>query len=162
MLNDIDPVDRALASLAGRTWPQGHENAQLENRLMQSFNVNRTASFVARHRVVVPVIVLLMVVSVGFAAAGGIQLVRGWFVTTSINGHVVDRQEVILNEDGSASFTIPAPEIEGDTAVIDMSIEAGAGDAEGYKAVNISLDGGDTPGQAQVTITTQPGEEEDK
>ncbi len=161
MQNDTDPVDRALASLAGRTWPGSHENAQLENKLMRSFNTNSTTSFAARHRVLLSAIVLLLVVGVGFAAAGGIELIRSWLVTTSINGEVVDVQEVVPNEDGSASFTIQVPDIEGDTAEIGMSIEGEGYDPGGYKTLNIALDGGEVPGEAHVTITTQPEEDDE-
>ena len=87
------------------------------------------------------------------------KLVRGWFVTTSVNGQVVDAQEVVPDEDGNASFTIPVPEIDGDMAVIDMTVEGDQAGSGGSQTVTISLDG-ETPGQADVTITSEPASEE--
>ena len=122
---------------------------------MRSFNANNTASFVTRHRVLLPVLALVLVAGVGFAAAGGIQLVRGWFVTTSINGVVVDQQAVVPNADGSASFTIPVPETEGDTTVIDMTVEGDGDNVGGSRTVTVSVDGATAPGEAKITITPQ-------
>lgn len=121
---------------------------------MRSFNTNRNASFVARHRILVPALAVLLVASVGFTAAGGIQLVRSWFVTTSINGEVVSQNEVVPNADGSATFAIPIPETEGDTTVIDMTVD-GATNAGGSQMVTVTIDGETAPGEATVTITPQ-------
>jgi hypothetical protein len=156
--NDLDPVDRALESLGGRQWPGYQPNTQLESKLMRSFDTQKTASFVARHRVLVPALALLLVASVGFAAAGGIELVRSWFITVTVDG-VTTTHEVVPNPDGSATVTIPLPPAEGEQRIVEMSIESGAADfPEGTKTVSVALSaGGD---EAEVTITPDANEPE--
>ena len=126
---------------------------------MRSFDTKRPASFVARHRVLVPALALLLVASVGFAAAGGIELVRSWFITVTIDG-VTETHEVVPNEDGSATVTIPLPPADGDLRVVEMSIEGGEAPVpEGTKTVSVSLSAaGD---EAQVTITPEPEDDEE-
>lgn len=158
MQTPSDPVDRALASLAGRAWPGGTHNTQLESTLMRSFVDHRPAPFLARHRVLVPTLVVLLVAGVAFAAAGGLELVKGWFITTSINGQVVDQRTVVPNDDGSVTFTVPAaPRQDGEPAVVEMTLQDDDGDATTTKVVNVTVA---TNGEeAEVTVTPQPPEE---
>jgi hypothetical protein len=138
---ELDPVDRALQSLQGRQWSGDSFNIELEKRLMQAFDAHRPAARMARYRVLVPVLAILVIAGVAFAAAGGVALVKSWFVTTKINGEVVDTREVVPNEDGSAKFSVPVGPPQGDTQVVEMSIEGDGSDAGGMKTVTITSDG---------------------
>ena len=104
-MREADPVDRALQSLGGRHWPGETHNPQLENQLMRAFETHKPASLISRHRVLIPVLAVLVFGSVAFAAAGGIEYVRSLFITVSVNGEVVDTSEVVLDENGRGTFT---------------------------------------------------------
>ena len=157
MRNELDPVDRALQSLQGRQWSGDSVNTQLEKRLMQAYEAHRPAARLGRYRVLVPVLAILVIASVAFTAAGGVALVKSWFVTTKINGEVVDTRQVVPAEDGSAKFSVPvAPPQEG-TQVVEMSIESDANDTGGAKTVNVTLDGNN----AEVEIKPEPAKPEE-
>jgi hypothetical protein len=145
---DNDPVDRALESLGGRHWPSSQFNMQLESKLMRNHNTSNSASFLSRHRVLVPALAVLLVASVAFGAAGGIELVRSWFITVTIDGES-QTHAVEPNPDGSATLTIPLPPANGDVRVIELSGDAPA-DMDGQTvSVSLSADGD----EAEVTIT---------
>ena len=152
MESPIDPVERVLESLGGRQWPGNHHNPQLESMLMQSFNENRSRSFVARHRVLVPMLAVLLVAGVAFAAAGGIGLVKSWFVTVTVNGQVVGRQTVVVNEDGTATFTSVVPAFEGGEAAVSATLTGdGTESGETVNVMTLEWDGHEVKG----TITPQ-------
>lgn len=146
MENNIDPVDRAMASLGSREWPAGAGNAQLENMLMREFHANTSASFVARHRVLVPVVAILVLGCAGFAAAGGVEFVRSLFLTVEINGNVVHSGDVVLDENGEGKLTLPEGSLptdgDGEMTVTIMGMEAQDVPAEGAEMVKtISITG---------------------
>lgn len=158
MLENIDPVDRVLQSLGERAWPMNNRNPQLENMLMREFDSNTPVSFVARHRVLIPVVAVLILATAAFAAAGGVEMIKSLFITTSINGQVVDQRAVTLDENGSATFTVPLPTpSNGETAEVSMQF-AGDGDVpDGTKALTVvSIEAGEGADGAQVTIQTEP------
>ena len=141
MRRELDPADRALQSLRGQQWSGDPFNIELEKRLMQAYEAHRPAARMGRYRVVVPVLAILVIAGVAFAAAGGVALVKSWFVTTKINGEVVDTRQVVPNEDGSATFSVPVGPAQEGTQVVEMSIEGDGSDAGGMKTVTITSDG---------------------
>lgn len=165
MPNELDSVDRALHSLAGRQWPGSAHNHQLETRIMQEFDTHKPATLFSRHRILIPALAILILGSLGFAAAGGIQLVRSLFVTTSINGEVVDVSEVILDEGGRGTFTIPIEPTDGlETLEISMEGEyvADDGTTGDAGAVSISLEAEAAQGSSEVEVEILVEEEEDQ
>lgn len=153
MRNNIDPVDRALESLRGREWPEVKLDPELENKLMHRFDNRNTTAFLSRHRVLVSALALMLVVGVSFAAAGGVALVRSWFVTVTVDGQT-ETHEVAPNEDGSATVTVPLPESKDGLRVVEMTVDSGelpAGDGSQSMSVSVSTDGD----EAEVTITPE-------
>jgi hypothetical protein len=154
MRKELDPADRALQTLRGRQWSGDPFNIELEKRLMQAYDAHKPAARMARYRVVVPVLAILVIAGVAFAAAGGVALVKSWFVTTKINGEVVDTREVVPNEDGSAKFSVPIGPPQQGTQVVEMSIAGD--DSGGTKTVNVTSDGN----TAEVEIKPEPAKPE--
>ena len=151
MHKDSDAVDRALQSLAGQQWPGDSYDVQLESKLMQSYETNRPVPAFYRHRLLIPALALVLIASVGFVSFGGVALVKSWFVTTTINGQVVDVREVVPKEDGSATFNVPVSTKDGEN-VVELSIEGDGTPTGGQKTVNVTLSGD----EAQVEITPDP------
>jgi hypothetical protein len=151
MHKDSDAVDRALQSLADQQWPGDSYDDQLESKLMQAYETNRSVPAFYRHRLLIPALALVLVASVGFVSFGGVALVKSWFVTTTINGQVVDVREVVPNEDGSATFNVPVSAKDGENTV-ELSIEGDGSPTGGQKTVTVTL----TDDEAQVEITPDP------
>lgn len=155
MSRPADEVDRALESLGGRMWPGDPIDPKLESELMSRFDNASQPSLFARHRVLVPVIGVLIAASVGFA---GVAIVQSWLVTTTVDGEVVGTQEVLVSEDGQASFTVPIPELEEGTHVVELEIDGESYDADGtQKTIEVTL-GDDN--NAVVDVKTEPATEE--
>ncbi len=135
-MSDIDPVDRALQSLGGRQWSPDAGRTALEHRLMESFATQQQQSFFARHRVLIPTVAILAMAVASFAAMGGIGLIQSWFATVTVNGKVVHTGEIVPDENGQATITLP----EGSLPT-------------GEKQVSVTLDGNNAGGSGAVTVT---------
>jgi hypothetical protein len=119
---------------------------------MRNFTTQHSTSFFARHRVLVPVLILLLVTSVGFAASGAFELIRSWFLTITVNGEVVHEGEVVTDENGNATLTVPMPPSTGETTTISLS-GTGNGAPDGTTVdVSVASDG------EQATVTIAPAE----
>jgi len=113
---------------------------------MQNHDCLCRHSRVGRHRVLVGALAVLLLGGAGFAAAGGVEAVRGWFtatVTAEVNGEVTDVREVVFDEQGRASMplTLPDPGDE-DGVTIGFTFEGGPapGGAEGGEVIRIDAD----------------------
>jgi hypothetical protein len=84
-----DIVDSALQSLAGRRWPGANHNPELESKLMKAFDTQKSKNVFYRHPLVAACLALLVLGSFGFAAAGGVQMIKALFVTVEVDGIVV-------------------------------------------------------------------------
>lgn len=113
MTEHRDPVDSALDTLRSEDWTAQSYNPDLENRLMQHFGTNDQRSRFRHPRTVAIGVALLAVSGVTFAATGGVETIRSWFVTVEINGQ---QTEVALDPNGEAEFDIQTD--DGDTANI--------------------------------------------
>ncbi len=131
-----DPVERALQSLGGRQWPHDAGHAELEQNLMQSFETQTHRSFFARHRVVIPIVAILVMAIGGFAMAGGVRLIQSWLATVAVNGQVVHTGEVVPDENGQATITLPEGSLR-----------------DGENQVSVTLDGQTPAGSETVTVT---------
>ncbi len=158
MHNQSDPVDQALKSLGGQQWPGEHHNNELEERLMQHTDSTNGTRW-NRPRLVAAGLAVLVLGSAGFAAAGGVDVVRSWFVTVEVNGNVVEVRGVLPEKDGSTTFVLPLPDLpeseDGDevTVTIDAieaeGLDAGDGNGE-MRTINVVLEGSD----ATIEVTS--------
>ncbi len=77
---------------------------------MRKFDTNRASRGLGRRGTLLAALAILTVGSVGFAAAGGVQMIQGWFITVEVNGEPVDFNEdaiqVESNDDGTVTLTI--------------------------------------------------------
>ncbi len=129
---------------------------------MRAFENRGSTSEIRRHPLLAACLAVLLLGSLGFAAGGGIEMVRSWFVTIEVNGEVIGSLEVVPDENGNAEFDIPPIEVDGDEAVVTTitidSGECGEGDGEGgMKTVSVTLDedGG------HITVEQEEDEEEE-
>ena len=120
MQDQPDPIDGAFESLRGRQWPGDYQNRQLREKLMQEVRTRQSSSRLRRRGTLVATLALLVLGSAGFAAAGGVELVKSWFVTIEvrINGEVVDvvETEAVIEIDGG-QMTITLEDMELETEV---------------------------------------------
>jgi hypothetical protein len=150
MSQPSDPVDRALQSLGGLQWSQDAGNVELERMLMQSFGTHARPSFYARHRTLVPAVAVLAMAVAGFAAVGGVSLVRSWFATVSVNGNVVHTGDVVPDENGQATITLPEGSLPPGENQISVTLEGDAAANGGTTTVTVNGQDG------QVTIQKEP------
>jgi hypothetical protein len=161
MKTHIDPVERALQSLGGRQWPGANHNPELEQRLMQSFENHPPASLFARHKILVPALIVLFLAGASFAAAGGIDLIRSWFLTIEVNGTVVHSGEIQLDENGEATLTLPQGSLQADgngEVTVGLEVQGDASDGAAMKTISIT----DGEKEVIVRVGSQPGPAEDQ
>jgi len=104
---------------------------------MQAWSTNRSDSYIGRHRALVSALAIAILASLGFAAAGGIHIVKSWFVTTEVNGQVVDTREVVPDPNGETTFTVPAGDARDATVTVQSD-----GTEGGQKRVEVNVQGG--------------------
>ena len=163
MLHNPDSVDRALESLGRRAWPGATVDPELESKLMREFQPHARAPFLARHRVLVPLVAILLLGSAAFAAAGGIRLIRSLFVTTRVNGQVVDTSEVILDENGRGSFTVPIEPTD-DLQTLELSLEGEYVGPDGTpgEAGTVTINATAEAGTSEIGVELQVEENSDQ
>ena len=159
MKDQMDPVDGALESLGGRQWPGDYHNHQLKDKIMQELQTKRSSSRLGRRGALVASLLFLVLGTAGFAAAGGFELVRGWFITVEVNGVPVDIDEadIDVQTDGdTVTLTIDSADIdtggeEGEaviTVIATSEEDAGTVNADGsaaeVKAINVQVNDKDT------------------
>lgn len=153
MSDHSDPVDRALQSLGGRQWTGNAVNPELEQRLMQSFGTRPATSLLARHRVLIPVVAILAVATAGFAAVGGMELIKSWFMTVAVNGNVVHTGEIVTDENGQATITLPDGALRKDGEnQVSVTLEGNADDEPGLKTITMTSEGS----ELIVQVGSQP------
>ena len=127
MQDQLDPVDGALESLKGRTWPGSNDNEETRNKLMQEYQSKRASSRLGRRGMVIAALGILILGGAGFAAAGGVEVVRGWFITVEVNGKVIDLDDADMTIETEGDMTIVTIKdaeldetVEGGTATVTM------------------------------------------
>jgi hypothetical protein len=145
MHEDQDPVAGALQALKDQQWAGGRHNHDLEEKLMQRFDTNTRASRGGGRRVLILAAGALLLGGVGFAAAGGVDMVRSWFVTIEV-------------QEGAIEFTKPVDfdevTISGETD--GQTINLILTDPEGREIPEDSYTVDDT----QVIVTIEPAPED--
>jgi len=119
---------------------------------MQSFATRTSATFFARHRVLVPALVVLAVATVGFAAAGGVGLVKSWFITIAVNGNVVHTGEIVTDENGQATITLPDGALKDGENEVSIALEGSPDQGSEWKTVTVT----DSGGEVIVQVGSQP------
>ncbi len=164
MRNESDPVDDALESLRGRSWPGDRHNLELESRLMREFASKKAAtSRLGGHRVLIAALAVVLLGSVAFAAAGGMGLFKSLFVTMEVNGEEVEIGEVVLDENGTGTFDVPPLPIGEDEEYVTLSMtieggEAGELSSEDADTVIVSVSMDDEVGV--ITVTQEEPDDE--
>ena len=108
MHEETDLFDSALQALQAREWNRENHKKQLEEKLMREFNVRPASRRFGRHPLLLATLAVLVVGSMGFAATGGIALVKDWFVTVYINGKAIDSDvtDYYEDDDGTAHMIL--------------------------------------------------------
>jgi hypothetical protein len=138
----------------------------MKDMLMQEYDNRRSSSRTGRRNLLVAALAVLLLGGAGFAAAGGVDLIKGWLltVTVEVDGQVVAVEDVVLDEDGKGTFPIPAESMEGD--VMTLSVEGGVldgapGGESGETAV-VTMDVGVTQdGVAEIQVEVNEENDED-
>ena len=142
MRDQTDPIENALQSVRGLKWPGDYENNELENRLMQRFQEDSPRFRIGRRGAIAAALAVVLVGSVGFGAAGGVDAFKGWFFTIEVNGEAIDIAE--------ADVTI---EVDGEVVDIDAAEGSIEGDTVTMTLDNLQLDGeAGEEGTAEITI----------
>ena len=139
MHEDKDPVAGALQALKNQRWAGGTQDDDLEKKLMQAFDSNTRAPRGGGRRALVAAVAVLFLGGVGFAAVGGVGLVRSWFLDITVegpNGEVIQVQtDVTPDEDGRATFTIPT----GDGGEAEVTMEVQEEEDGEQKSISVTL-----------------------
>ena len=128
---------------------------------MRASESNRSAPFVSRHRVLVPALAVLLLGSVVFAAAGGVDLVKGWIMTLTIevDGEVVAVEDLVLDEEGRATFTLPDDLEEGEMVTLNLEGESPHDEAGEGQMATIEVSVQDNVAEIQLGIEEEDPEE---
>ncbi len=135
MQHPIDPIDNAFESLKGRAMPGDAYNPQLKERLMREFNTNRSEKHPRRRMILAAALAFVLLGGAGFAAAGGVDMVKSWFITIEVDGEPIAVEEfegnITIEEDGEiTTVTVDLPEgavdlpegvVEGQTVTVHLS-----------------------------------------
>jgi len=132
--SESKPLDSALETLRSREWEPGNHRTKLEEQLMHEFNAKTASHRFGKHPVLLAALAVLLIGSVGFAATGGIGLVKDWLVKVYIDGEEIDAEITECYEDengtthmkldlgaaGEAELQI-VPDEDGQVATIDVT-----------------------------------------
>ena len=138
-----DPVAELMDSLRTPPGWTAHPDTMTEEKLMSSFEAHRHRNRPTRRAWMTGAALLLVLGGVGFAAAGGLDLVRRLLVEVRVetpDGVLTTTAEVETDENGVANLTIPTP--DGGEAQVQIEPDASQ------------------PGATQMTVTlgSQAGE----
>ncbi len=86
-----DPVDDVFKTLRASDWHRPSPDAQLENRLMQQYHTT-PRRFAGHSRTLAFALAFVAVGGVAFAASGGVERIKSWFVTLEVDGQKFDVQ----------------------------------------------------------------------
>ena len=153
-----DPVDEALDALRDRTWHGDGTSKELRGELMKKIEENASRTGFSRRGMTVAVLALCALGTAGFAAAGGVDLIRGLFVTVEVNGEVVDIDEgdiTVETQGDTTTVTIDVGELSDDIEegvahiTVDSTVDQAVMTVGSYGA-----DGSDEPVEAETLVVT--------
>ncbi len=108
---------------------------------MHNMQANRNTSLVSR-RALVAALVAVVLGGAGFAAAGGLEMVQGWFITVEVNGVPVEVDDADIdiqtNGDGVTTITLDSADLdtgaEGDVATVTVTATQDANGTVTYES----------------------------
>lgn len=120
-------------------------------------------SRIGRHPVLAITLACVVLGSFGFAAAGGIEMIKSWFVSIEINGEQYDF-EVVPDDDGVATLVVPVTTTgeEGETQLT-VEFTGEPGDGDGQKRIDVTVEGTVDPdgdGEAVIEIRETDADDE--
>jgi len=152
VLGKNDSVDSALDSLRSESWTGNTPNRAIEEKLMTEFHVQRTKGGIRRYRTLLIALAAVLVGSVGFAAAGGTDLITQW-VTVRIVGTSGSGDDMTVDlmltpvEDGTASGSAV---IQSDGKNLALSVEQ---TDDGQKSLSVSIDAAGAEGGSTYEVS---------
>ena len=106
---------------------------------MESFNTGNSRTFLTRHRVAISVVAFFVLATATFAAAGGVEMVRSWFATISVNGKVVHTGPITPDENGEVELVLPPDAVPEDGVMnVEVSLEGDGAAGDGTETVTIT------------------------
>lgn len=135
-----DPVDNVMESLGSRPWPGDYDNQQLKEKIMQKCHRQSSGSGFRSRGALIATLAFVVLGSVGFTAAGGIEMLKGWIITVEVEGGdgtvTIDEDDIHIETDdaGVTTLTIDGAEVEGVEEGATVTITATATD-DGTMAV---------------------------
>ncbi len=128
-----DPVDNVMESLGSRPWPGDYDNQQLKEKIMQKCHKQSSGSRFRGRGTLIATLAFVVLGSVGFTAAGGIELLKGWIITVEVEGGgdvTIDEDDIHIETDdaGVTTITIDGAEVEGVEEGATVTITATATD----------------------------------
>ena len=109
---------------------------------MQEFATQRATFRPSRRGALIATLAVLVIVSVGFAAAGGLEMIKGWLmtVTVQVDGETFAVENVTTDEEGRATFALSAGTLEGGKEIsLTIAGEGAPGESGGAKTVTVEL-----------------------
>ncbi len=131
MQHQHDPVDEALKTLGLRNWPSDYDNHKLKEKIMQDFQTKRSMSLMSRRNALAATLAIALLGTAGFAAAGGLDMVRGWFITVTVNGEDVDLSgaDIVVSDDGQEIMITTNGLVEDVDEPVSISVTAEPGNS---------------------------------
>ena len=107
---------------------------------MREFNANRSEKHPRRRLIMAAALAFVLLGGAGFAAAGGVEMVKSWFITIEVDGQPIAVEDfdgdITIEEDGEmTTVTVELPEgavnlpegnVEAQTITVNLSDEAPA------------------------------------
>ncbi len=133
MQGNNDPVDNVMESLGSRPWPGDYDNQPLKEKIMQKCNTQSSGSGFRNRGTLVATLAFVLLGAVGFTAAGGVELLKGWIITVEVDGAdgvTIDADDIHIETDdnGVTTLTIDGAEVEGVEEGATITITATATD----------------------------------
>lgn len=168
MNKDFDSVDQALAALRSQRWSREQHRDALEEQLMKNLDIPIVSRGKVRYRTIAAVVGAAVLIGGGaFAAAGGPEAVKKWFVTLRLVGADGGEYHAVLEptagDDGAATMQFQTP--DGRTADVqvrrvdptELGIDPTAAGGP-MTMVQVSMDGAGSAAGTGPTILTRAGE----
>lgn len=133
---------------------------------MREFHTQKSRSGLGRYRTLVTALAVLLLGGAGFAAAGGVQAVKKWFITVELIGpdgaiyEGVVLEPVEADENGMATTTVDLGDGRQATLVL-QKVNVGADTADGsvqdgeMTSITVSLTGNDASGEKAGVLNTE-------
>lgn len=115
---------------------------------MQEFQTKCSSSRLGRHRVLAATLAVLLLGTAGFAAAGGVEAVKSWFITVELNGEQIDLELAEI-----------AIDTQGDTTTMTVDVGGLDLDVDGEATVTVTATAQDLQGDIRPSTSDAAGEE---